>query len=478
LEGAKTAALHETLRELLDAKKLKYCSECGICTGSCSVAALLGKDYNPRVLLEKISLSSKDVLASDEPWLCAWCYQCYKRCPQALKLPEIFLTMRIMAIREGYIQSFDKALKKIIRNVPLPFVTLFVCFHPERAGLDRIEVLEKAQRLREKTLGTRKGGPEFGATKGKIAVIGSGPAGLTVAYELRRKGYLVTVFETMSKPGGMLRKCIPEGRLPKQVLDSEIQYLKDLGVDLRTGVTVGKNLDFEDIWREGYKAVFVGVGAHKKSELKVEGGDLKGVMHALDFLWKVNSGEKVKVGKSVVVIGGGNVAIDAARTALELGASEVMILYRRSRDEMPAIPWEINEAENAGVKMEFLVSPKKILGEEGNVSAIECIRMQLGELDETGRPKPIPIESSEFTRKTDMVVLAIGEAPDLAFLPNEIELNENGTLWADPTTMETSQPGVFAGGDAASGPATVIEAIRAGKCAAESIEKYLEQNGE
>jgi NADPH-dependent glutamate synthase beta subunit-like oxidoreductase len=185
----------------------------------------------------------------------------------------------------------------------------------------------------------------------------------------------------------------------------------------------------------------------------------------------------VAVGKNVVVIGGGNVAIDAAETALTLGANEAAVLYRRSRDEMPANPWEVKEAEGKGVKIEFLVAPKRILGKNGKVSAIECVRMQLGEPDETGRRKPIPIEGSEFIRETDMVILAIGETPDLEFLPKEIELNEDGTVWVDPITMETSVQGVFAGGDVITGPATVIEAILAGKRAAAFIENYLKSLG-
>nr|MDO8134168.1 FAD-dependent oxidoreductase [Candidatus Njordarchaeum guaymaensis] len=178
-------------------------------------------------------------------------------------------------------------------------------------------------------------------------------------------------------------------------------------------------------------------------------------------------------GKNIVVVGGGNVAMDAARTALQLGGSKVTILYRRSRDEMPAIPWEVKEAEDEGVKIEFLVSPGKILGEKGKVSAIECVRMQLGEPDETGRRTSTPVEGSDFSRKTDMVILAIGETPDLGFLPKEIDVNDDGTLWVNPITMETSIQGVFAGGDVVTGPATVIEAIRAGKNAADSIENYL-----
>ncbi len=467
----------EILERLLDVEKLKYCFECGICTASCSTAELLGKDYNPRGLLEKIFLNPENALASDELWLCAWCYRCHKRCPQALKLPEIFLFMRTIATKEGYTQPFESALQKIVKNIPLPLVTLSVCFHPERASLHKEEVLAKAEKMREKSLKTKKGKATVKLSKGKIAVIGSGPAGLTVAYELSRKGYDVTVFESLPEPGGMLRKCIPEHRLPKQVLAKEIRFIKDLGVEIKTGIKVGKDLSFEELWKEGYGAVFVGVGAHKSQKLKVEGEDLKGVIHALDFLWSINLGEKVEIGKDVAVIGGGNVAVDAARTALKLGANKVTILYRRSREEMPSIPWEVKEAEDEGVKIEFLVSPKKFLGEDEKVSAIECVRMQLGEPDETGRKKAIPIEGSEFTRETNMVILAIGEAPDLEFLPKKTELNADGTLWTNPITMETSLQGVFAGGDAVTGPATVIEAIRAGKRAAESIENYIKSFG-
>ncbi len=476
METQKAKISKEALGRLLDVEKLKYCYECGICTASCSMAELLGKDYNPRGLLEKIFLNPEDVLASDELWLCAWCYRCYRRCPQALKLPEIFLFIRTIAAEHKHTQPFEKALKKILENVPLPLVTTMVCFHPERAGLDAERILEKTERMYEEFL-KKKRKRAVKTSRGKIAVIGSGPAGLTVAYELIRKGYGVTVFEALPEPGGMLRKCIPEYRLPKQVLAKEIQLIKGLGVEIRTGVTVGKDLNFEDLWKQGYRTVFVGVGVHKSQKLKIEGGDLKGVIHALDFLWAVNFGEKTNIGKNIVVIGGGNVAIDAAKTALRLGANEVAILYRRSREEMPANPWEIKEAEDEGVKIEFLVAPQKLLGENGKVSAVECIRMQLGEPDETGRRKPIQIEGSEFARETDMVILAIGEAPDLTFLPKEIELNEDGTVWVNPITMETSQQGVFAGGDAAAGPATVIEAIRDGKRAAESIENYLKSLG-
>lgn len=468
-----TSVSKEVLERLLDVEKLKYCFECGICTASCSMAEMLGDHYNPRELLEKIFLSPEDVLDSDELWFCAWCYQCQKHCPQGLNLPEIFLSMRSVATKYGYKQPFEKALQKIVKNVPLPLVTTLVCFHPERAGLNNKKVLETIEQIRRKWVKTKKGEKATKASAGKTAIIGSGPAGLTVAYELSRKGHPVTVFETLPELGGMLRKGIPEYRLSKQVLAKEIRFIKDIGVEAKTGVEIGKDLCFDGLKKEGYRAIFIGVGAHKSQNLKVEGQDLEGVVHALDFLWDSNFGKKTKIGKNVVVIGGGNVAVDAARTALCLGASEATILYRRSKEEMPANLWEAKEAEGQGVKIEFLVSPKKILGEKGKVCAIECIRTQLGEPDETGRRKAVPIEGSEFKREADMVILAIGEAPDLRFLPKDVDLNEDGTVCVNPVTMETSLQGVFAGGDAVTGPASVIEAIRDGKRAAVSIENYL-----
>jgi NADPH-dependent glutamate synthase beta subunit-like oxidoreductase len=468
-----TSITKEVIEKILNAEKLKNCFECGICTASCSMAEMLGNEYSPRRLLEDIYMDPEKVLASEAIWVCAWCYRCHNRCPQALNLPEIFLFMRSAAVTQGHTQAFDKALQKIVRNVPLPLVTTLVCFHPERAGLKKETVLEKIEQMREELFKTKKREKATKSSKEKVAVIGSGPAGLTVAYELGRKGYAVTVFEALSEPGGMLKKGIPQSRLPKQVVAKEIQFIKNLGVEFKTGMKIGKDVSFTDLKKEGYKTVFIGAGAHRSQKLKAEGSDLKGVTNALDFLWDSNLGKKVNVGKNIVVVGGGNVAVDSARTARCLGANEVAILYRRSEDEMPANPREVEEAKHEGVKIEFLVSPKKILGENGKVCAIECVRMQLDEPDETGRRKAILVEGSEFKRETDMVILAIGESPDLEFLPKDVGLNEDGTLWVDPVTMETSLPGIFGGGDAVSGPASVIEAIRDGKRAAESIENHM-----
>jgi len=246
-----------------------------------------------------------------------------------------------------------------------------------------------------------------------------------------------------------------------------------LGVEIKTNVKIGRDLTLDKLWQQGFKAIFVSVGAHKTRKLDAEGENLNGVFDALDFLRQANNNEKVKVGERVAVIGGGNVAIDSARTALRLGASEVAILYRRSRDEMPANLYEIKEAEGEGVKIQFLVAPKRILGPNGYVTSLECIKMELGEPDQTGRRAPKPVEGSEFTVPIDTVIVAIGEAPDLSCLPKEIEVGEGNTIAVEPFSTETSQPGVFAGGDCVSGPATIVEAVVAGKKAAEEIDQYV-----
>ncbi len=468
LEAETVESPSALLERLLDVEKLKYCYECGICTASCPMMELLPKQYNPRALLQRIFLDLSSVLREEELWLCAWCYRCYRRCPQRLRLPEIFLAVRKLAVKEGYLRGFREANELIQKEISLPAVCRRVCFHPERADIDLLQVIDADYEYVEKEEIAFEG-----KNGDKVAIVGAGPAGLTAACELVRMGYQVTVFESLSEPGGMLRECMPSYRLPRKVLEAEIERIKRLGVEIRTGVTVGEDLTIEDLSKEGYKAIFLATGAHKSRQLRVEGTELRGVIHALDFLKRINLGQKVEIGERVGVIGGGNVAMDAARTALRLRAKEVSILYRRSREETPANPWDIMEAESEGVTISFLVSPKKILGKNGQVTAIECVRMELGEPDETGRRRPIPIEGSDFTKELDTVVLAIGETPDLSFLPEEIEVSEKNTILVDSVTMETNLPGVFAGGDVVSGPATVIEAIAAGKRAAVSIDGYL-----
>ncbi len=377
---------------------------------------------------------------------------------------------------------FKEALEIIRKYIPFPAVCGRVCFSPcedacTRKDIDESLSIRALKRLvadYEQKMGkNEKPAPIPQKYEEKIAIIGSGPAGLSAAYELVKAGYPATVFEKASKPGGMLRDCIPSYRLPKEVLDLEIQYLVDLGVEIRTKVALGKDFTIEDLFKDGYKAVFIAVGAQKSLSLNCEGETLSGVVHALEFLREANSGKRIELEDKVAVVGGGDVAIDAARTAKRLGPSSVTVIYRRSEEEMPAHHKEVEEAKNEGVNFLFLTSPKRFIGENGKLTSIECIKMSLGQPDESGRRRPMPVEGSEFTVPVDSVILAIGEAPDTSFLPKNVEVAKGNVIVVDPITLETKMPGVFAGGDAVTGPASVIEAIAAGKKAAISIDRYV-----
>jgi NADPH-dependent glutamate synthase beta subunit-like oxidoreductase len=462
------------LDKIPEIEKLKHCFECGICTASCPVVELIPEHYHPRSLLERLSRDPNEVSKEASPWLCAWCYRCYRRCPQELKIPEILLILRDLATKQGNLKGFRKALETIQAKIPLPAVSCWVCFHHDRGTADKSEVVKALEAFVEDYRTKGKLPKAIGRPRAKVAIIGSGPAGLTAATELVQKGYSITIFESSSKLGGMLRKCMPRYRLPEAAIDAEIEHLTNLGVQIRTNVTIGRDLTIDHLRQEGFKAVFIATGAHEERKLNIEGANLMGVNNALEFLWNVNLEKRLRLGNRVAVVGGGNVAIDAARTALRLGAKEVSILYRRSREEMPANPWDIKEAEEEGVKFDFLVAPNRMLGKDGRVVAIECMRMELGGLDESGRRHPIPVEDSKFQKELDTVILAIGETPDLSFLPEEIQITENNTIAVDPFTLQTNIPDVFAGGDVVLGPATVIEAIVAGKRAAVSIDRYLQ----
>lgn len=458
---------------ILDAEKLKHCFECGICTASCPVVELFPNHYNPRSLLQKTSLNIERVLGENGLWLCAWCYRCYRRCPQRVRVPEVLVSVKDLATEQGYLRGFEEALGLIRREVPLPTVCCYVCFHPERGRVDKPPVFTALKRFATDYEHEEKVSSVPKAHEKKIAVIGSGPAGLTAAHDLVKKGYSVTVFESLPKPGGMLRIGLPEYRLPKSVLDAEIEHLKDQGMEIRTNLTVGRDITINELLQEGYKAIFIAVGAQNCRKLHVEGEELKGVIQALDLLGKVNLGHNIELGKRVAVIGGGNVAMDAARTALQLGAKDVNVFCMESREEMPANPWEVREAEGSGMKIKFSVAPKRILGKDGQVVAIEFLSVELGQPDESGVRSPVPIEGSEFIVELDSVILAIGAIPDLSLLPKDIEVAIGNTIAVDLDTLETSLAGVFAGGDVVSGPATVIEAVVAGKRAAVSIDQYL-----
>jgi NADPH-dependent glutamate synthase beta subunit-like oxidoreductase len=272
--------------------------------------------------------------------------------------------------------------------------------------------------------------------------------------------------------GGMMRVGIPAYRLPREFLNREIDEILKLGVELKLNSPV-RNID--ELFDKGYAAVFLAIGAHEPQKLGIPGEDVEGVFHGVPFLRSVSLGEKVHLGKRVVVVGGGNTAIDTARTALRIGSQEVTIAYRRSRTEMPANEWEVDEAEAEGVRLELLTQPIEVLSDNGHIGGIRCIHMRLGEPDESGRRRPIPIEGSEFVIECDAMVAAVAQAPEISFLDPDhgLEITRWGTFKVDPQTLTTNRPGIFAGGDAAAGPGALIEAIAAGRRAALSINRYL-----
>ncbi|MGV1100417.1 FAD-dependent oxidoreductase [Thiovibrio sp. JS02] len=310
----------------------------------------------------------------------------------------------------------------------------------------------------------------------KVAIVGSGPAGMSVAYYLAHEGYHCTIFESLPVLGGMLAVGIPAYRLPRDIITAEFEALKNCGVTVVNGVTIGKDKTLADLKKEGFSAVFLGPGAHLSRKLGVEGEELKGVVHGIDYLRKVNVGEAMNLGKNVVVVGGGNVAIDCARTALRTGSDNVFILYRRTKTEMPASQAEIHHLEEEGVRIEMLAAPVKVHGENGRLARIECIRMELGECDASGRCRPVPKEGSNFMIDADAIIPAISQDVD-ATTPGagqELKLSRWGTYEVDEMTMQASEPWIFAAGDAVLGPQTVAKAVYQAKEAAESIRRYLE----
>jgi heterodisulfide reductase subunit A-like polyferredoxin len=454
----------------VDAEK---CTGCGECTEVCPVTSPREFDMGlgvRKAIYRPFPQAIPNIFVIDKKGT----PPCRAACPAGVNVQGY-----VALVREG---KYKEALELIRRENPLPIVCGRICFHPcetkcERGKLDEPVAVNALKRfVTDWELKNGKEGkvePIPKIHEEKIAIVGSGPTGLAAAYELVKKGYPVTVFESLHEVGGMLRVGIPEYRLPKNLLEIEIKRMRDLGMEIQTGTVIGKYLTIEQLQQKGYKAILIAVGAQESWKLGIEGEDLRGVIYALDFLKDVNLEKKVELGERVAVIGGGNVAVDAARTALRLGAKKVSILYRRSRAEMPAFSLEAKEAENEGIDFQFLVAPKKILGENGKVAALECIRMELGEPDESGRRRPIPIKGSEFVINLDAVIPAIGEAPDVSFLPAGTKVTGRKTIECDPLTLETSLPGIFAGGDVVSGPATVVDAIAAGKRAAVSIDRYL-----
>ncbi|MFC1915122.1 NADH-quinone oxidoreductase subunit NuoF [Chloroflexota bacterium] len=402
---------------------------------------------------------------------------CQHTCPVGINIPKY-----VAHIAAG---EYRKAIDTIRERNPFPAICGRICHHPcesrcRRGELDDPVAIRELKRLAADwyfKYVTEDPEP-FPLTKGqRVAVVGAGPTGLSCAYFLAQMGYPVTVFEALPIGGGMLSAAIPEFRLPRKVIQKEIDYITKKGVEIRYNTPVNVNSTVEDLRKDGYDVVFIAAGAQRSQRIGIPGEleDIAGFHYGLRFLRDIRLGRQVSVGNRVAVLGGGNVALDTARSALRLGADEVNIFYRRSRDEMPVTEVEYDQAIDEGVKVNFLVSPTRIISENWQVTGLQCIQMSLGEPDESGRRRPIPITGAEFFTPADTVIAAVGQAPDLSFLPADSALERTRweTLVVDSNTLATNVSGIFAGGDFVTGPAMVIDAIAAGRRGAIAIEKYL-----
>ncbi len=389
---------------------------------------------------------------------------------------------------QGYVNlaakgKFQEALELIKEASPFPSICGRVCPHPCEDGCNRGEIDDPvANHAIERFVAdldlntTKRYMPKIKEKKkDRVAIIGSGPAGLSCAYYLAQEGYQVTIFEKDTVPGGMLTAGIPSYRLPRKVVNAEIQLIRDMDVTIKTGVEIGKDTTIAQLREEGFKAFFTAIGTQACLELGIEGENLEGVHGGLDYLRQINRGESVKLGKNVAIVGGGNTAIDAARSVSRLGSENAFILYRRGLEEMPANTEEIKECQEEGISIKILTQPLRFIGENGRVKVIECIKMKLTEPDESGRPKPEPVPGSVFTMEVDAVINALGQEADWTCLTPECActLSDWGTMNVDPLTLQSDDPDIFAGGDAARGPRTIIEAIADGKQAAISIDRFI-----
>jgi len=399
---------------------------------------------------------------------------CQNSCPLDVNVPSY-----IMALAHG---NFDQALSVITENNPFAAVCGRVCNHPcedacLRGEIDQPISIRALKRYitdnvpRNRDMPIKRTEP---SRREKVAVIGSGPAGLTAVHDLALLGYPVTLFEALPVLGGMLNIGIPEFILPREVLHSEISAIEGPSIEIKTGSALGKEFGLDDLFQQGYKAIFLSIGAQLSSKLNLAGIDLPGVFYALPFLREANMQRPVKLTGKVAIIGGGNVAIDCARVAIRSGASEVNITCLESRTDMPAFPWEIERAEEEGIKMNPSLAPQTIIASNGQIAAIELSPVESIVFDNEGRIKPVIGKGQTIVMDTDSVIVAIGQTRDLSCLDGkkEVAMSNDYTVLIDPDTLATSIPGVFAGGDITN-VATVVDAVAAGKKAAISVNKYL-----
>jgi heterodisulfide reductase subunit A2 len=453
---------------------IKKCTACGSCSPRCPV--VMKSEFNmgtgprkaiyipfPQAIPNKASIDKRE----DRPCKAA----CVDACPVHTNVLGY-----LKHISEG---RFAEAYLLIRATNPFPSVCGRVCYAPcegvcNRGQLDEPLAIRDLKRFAVDQFDVDSlEVPQITKTEKKVAVIGAGPAGLACAHDLAREGHEVTVFEALPEPGGMLRYAIPEYRLPKNELKKEIGYIEKLGVNIRCNVEIGKDIDINVI-KNDFDAVFIGTGAPKGLALGVEGENLPGVIDGICFLRSVNSNEPVSMGKKVAVIGGGNTAVDCARTAKRFGSESVKLIYRRTRDEMPAADEEIEALLHEGIEIQFLATPICFNGENGHLLSMDCILMELGEPDESGRRRPVPMKGSEFSIPVDSVITALGQAVQTSFLEGlGVAMTKSNIIEVDPYTGLTNIEGVFAGGDVSTGPAYVVDAIAAGQKSASSVSRYL-----
>jgi NADPH-dependent glutamate synthase beta subunit-like oxidoreductase len=490
----------------------RFCEQCGRCSSACPITGVNG--FNIRRLVRHVELDLiEDIAASPMPWFCAACGRCEDACPNGIRILDITRTLRAIGPGErfpqqppctqacpagidvpGYLRLIaqgrnEDACMLIMEKAPLPGVLGRVCPHPCETACKRGEINAPIAICSAKRFAADHTGdldqwiaavpPETGR---RVAVVGAGPSGITAAFYLRWKGHAVTIFEARPKPGGMLRYGIPRYRLPEDVLEKEIGRLLATGIELRTGHKLGVDFSVAQLRESGFDAVFLAVGAQLSRRIELEGSGLEGVHWGVEFLSQVAEGYPPAVRKKVAVVGGGNVAVDVALTALRLGAQKVSLACLEKREEMPANPWEIEQALAEGVELLYSWGPSRVLGKDGKVAGLELVRCT-SVFDPQGNFCPY-FDETKMTIAVDQVILAVGQASetafcrDFCFLENEGGLPvQKGLIAVDSETQQTKMRGVFAGGDAANGPATVIQAIAAGRRAAVSIDTYLGGDG-
>ena len=462
----------ETLLNI--AKTVKECSLCGLgqtCPNPVlTTLAYFRDEYEAHIKEKKCPAAVCDALMISP---------CQHTCPVGINIPKY-----VAHIAAG---EYLEAVETIRERNPFPAICGRICHHPcegkcRRGELDEPVAIRGLKRFAAdwyfEHIGELPEPEPFPQTHSqKVAVVGAGPCGLSCAYFLAQMGYPATVFEALPVGGGMLSVAIPDFRLPREVIQREIDYIAKRGVEIRYSTPIDVNFTVEGLRKNGFEAVFIAAGAQRSQRIGIPGEleDLEGFYYGLRFLRDVKVGKSVRIGRRVAVVGGGNVALDSSRTALRLGADEVSIFYRRSREEMPVTEVEYNEALAEGVQVNFLVSPTRIVSDKWKIAGLQCTHMRLGEPDDSGRRRPVPVSGSEFFADADTVIAAVGQAPDLSFLPPDSALER--TRWerlvVDDNRLATNVPGVFAGGDFVFGPGMVVEAIAAGRRGAIAIDKYL-----